>query len=503
MFTRVACSVATCAAGIYAALLRKYVFEGRRPSWPLACATGIVIEVLHLMLVFLTNPGEPARAYTVVRACTFPMIGCNGIAVALAALVLARMAGEWPRERSEAPSISQVVQARLLLLIVIGFVISSLFTFAFQGSMSRSRTDTMLLNALTDVEEDISKVSDDNLIVITRRVAFAIPSTDVATQELIDGLLEEYDVSEINVVDANGIVVATSDERFMGFDMASGAQSAEFLVLLDGRTNQLVQSYRPMTYDESTWRKYAGVRITDGFVQVGYDASRFLNDLSDNVEASVRNRHVGQDGSLVVISQDGEVIGTRWDIALDESDVDALLLAAGEESPGTVFSCGVQGETHYVSYQYVEGFLLFAMQPVVEVEQVRDASVLLMAFMEAIVFAMLFIAVYLLVRNEVVRSVWQVNGTLDQITQGDLEAEVNVRNNAEFISLSDDINVMVDSLRGAIAAEASRIDRELGYARSIQESALPSTFPPFPEVGAFDIYASMIPAREVGGDFYD
>ena len=503
MFTRVACSVATCAAGVYAAMLRKYIFEERKPSWPLACATGIVIEVLHLMLVILTNPGDPARAYFVVRACTFPMIGCNGIAVALAAVVLARMAGEWPRERAEVPSIAQVVQTHLLVVIVIGFVISSLFTYVFQGSMSRSRTSTMLLNALTDVEEDISKVSDDNLIVITRRVAFAIPSTDMATQELIDELIEEYDVSEINVVDANGIIVATSDERFMGFDMASGAQSAEFLVLLDGDTNQLVQSYRPIAFDENTWRKYAGVRIADGFVQVGYDAARFLDDLSGNVEDSVRNRHVGQDGSMVVLSQDGEVVGTRSDIVLDESDVDTLLLEASEKSPGAIFACTIQGEAHYVSYQYVEGFLLFAMQPAVEAEQSRDASVLLMAFMEAIIFAMLFIAVYLLIRNEVVRNIWKVNDTLDQITQGDLEAEVIVRNNAEFISLSDDINEMVDSLRGAISAEASRIDRELGYARAIQESALPSTFPPFPEVGAFDIYASMNPAREVGGDFYD
>lgn len=44
---------------------------------------------------------------------------------------------------------------------------------------------------------------------------------------------------------------------------------------------------------------------------------------------------------------------------------------------------------------------------------------------------------------------------------------------------------------------------ELGMAARIQESMLPSTFPAFPDRTEFDLCASMDPAREVGGDFYD
>ena len=44
---------------------------------------------------------------------------------------------------------------------------------------------------------------------------------------------------------------------------------------------------------------------------------------------------------------------------------------------------------------------------------------------------------------------------------------------------------------------------ELGMAARIQESMLPSTFPAFPDRPEFDLFASMDPAREVGGDFYD
>ncbi len=47
------------------------------------------------------------------------------------------------------------------------------------------------------------------------------------------------------------------------------------------------------------------------------------------------------------------------------------------------------------------------------------------------------------------------------------------------------------------------IRRELEIARNIQESILPRGFPAFPGRTDFDLYAAMIPAREVGGDFYD
>lgn len=47
------------------------------------------------------------------------------------------------------------------------------------------------------------------------------------------------------------------------------------------------------------------------------------------------------------------------------------------------------------------------------------------------------------------------------------------------------------------------LQRELDVARRIQQAIVPRKFPPFPERKEFEIHAEMIPAREVGGDFYD
>ena len=51
--------------------------------------------------------------------------------------------------------------------------------------------------------------------------------------------------------------------------------------------------------------------------------------------------------------------------------------------------------------------------------------------------------------------------------------------------------------------EEARIEADLSVAKSIQISALPCTFPPFPDRKDFELFASMNAAKEVGGDFYD
>lgn len=68
----------------------------------------------------------------------------------------------------------------------------------------------------------------------------------------------------------------------------------------------------------------------------------------------------------------------------------------------------------------------------------------------------------------------------------------------EMEDMANSINAMTDSLR-----EKERIGTELSLATDIQANMLPRIFPPFPEHDEFDIYATMHPAKEVGGDFYD
>ena len=70
------------------------------------------------------------------------------------------------------------------------------------------------------------------------------------------------------------------------------------------------------------------------------------------------------------------------------------------------------------------------------------------------------------------------------------------------VQISQSGNNMLEKQK-KISEKGARIETELYLANAIQKSMLPSIFPPFPEHKEIDIYAAMIPAKEVGGDFYD
>lgn len=97
----------------------------------------------------------------------------------------------------------------------------------------------------------------------------------------------------------------------------------------------------------------------------------------------------------------------------------------------------------------------------------------------------------------------------DEISRGNLEHRSAVRTDDEIGVLAESFNEMSASLQRHIAdlteitAEKERLGAELAIASQIQTDTLPRVFPPFPERREFDIYASTVPAKEVGGDFYD
>ena len=118
----------------------------------------------------------------------------------------------------------------------------------------------------------------------------------------------------------------------------------------------------------------------------------------------------------------------------------------------------------------------------------------------------------------------KLKGTASELESGNLKARAQITSMDELGQFADTFNNMAAQLdtlihnleekvaeRTAELTEANRIiskhrDRmqeELNVGREIQMSMIPLTFPPFPEREDFTVYATLQPAREVGGDFYD
>lgn len=504
-YTRLACSISTILAGVFAAVLRKYMFDNKKPKWHYCLATAIITEVVHMLMIFLTNMSDVHTAFSFVRACSLPMVAINGLSVMLAGALLSLLSEkERKSSRHNLKNISQSFQRWLLMCVTAGFLMTTVFTWALQTELAKNDANELIRLNIEDVREDILEASNKNLLELTREIASRIDFTDRTNAKLLKTLKKEFDVAEINIINQNGIITVSTHNDFLNYDMRGGEQSAEFLVLLDGVTKEYVQSYQPTSSDPTISRKYAGVVLSGGgFVQVAYDAERFQKDIDDVVIGVTRNRHIGESGALIIVGEDWNIVSDRHGNEGRNLNVTGIYIDRSTMPENKTFEAVVYGKQAFCSYIFSEGYYIVAVMPLEEAMFSRDISVYITVFMEFVVFGMLFIVVYFLIKKLVVDNMVKINKSLAMITGGNLDTVVNVRTNEEFASLSDDINSTVVTLKHYIAEAAARIDRELEFARSIQHSAIPTVFPPYPGHSEFDIYATMDTAKEVGGDFYD
>lgn len=494
-FTRVACSVSTILAGLYAATLRKFMFENKKPSWLLSFAMGVVIEVFHLTMVFITNLNTPNEAMAVVTACSAPMIIANGVSTMLASIAISVLAKEKANLRKTNERISQTIQKWLLVTVSLAFVLTTLFLYQLQKGIANTQTNSLLEIAVDEITADIKDASDENLIELTHTV-----EKEIKSGMNVSDIAKKYDIAEINIVDRNSIITDSTNKNFVGYDMKSGEQSAEFLCLLNNK-NEFAQDYGPISYDNSIMRKYAGISTNTGFIQVGYDSAHFQNDIDNEIIGITKNRHVGSTGYIIIVNENFDVVSAPSGFnlfAFDKSATNSANIKKGE-----TFKIAVNGEDSFCRFASAEGYYIVSVLPEKEANQLLEIAMYVNTYMEILIFAVLFIFVYLIIKKVVVNKIKDINSSLGKITGGNLNETIDVRSNEEFASLSDDINSTVDTLKHYIDEASARIDKELEFAKTIQNSALPNIFPAFPKRKDFDIYATMTPAKEVGGDFYD
>lgn len=399
--------------------------------------------------------------------------------------------------------ISRSFQRWLLVLVIIAFVVTTIFLWISQTKLSERNAINLLKINISDVKADISDASDRNMLKLTWEIAEDINLQDEITNELLEQLTKKYDVTEINYINEDGIIEASTYKDFLNYKMDSGKQSSEFLVLLSG-TKEYVQSYQPVSYDESIWRKYGGVVLENGgFVQVGYGSNRFKRDIDEFVVGVTRNRHVGESGCIIIVDEEWNIVSDRYGNEGKNLDVTGIYIDEDKIKVDEVFGCNVYGESCYCIYEITESYKIVAVMPKSEAALSRNVSVGVTVIMQVIVFTALFIMIFILVRKLVVDNIHRINDSLSAITDGNLDTVVDVRTHVEFEELSDDINSTVETLKKYISEAESRIDTELAFAKAIQHSSLPNVYPNYSDCEKFDIWATMHTAKEVGGDFYD
>ena len=511
-YTVVACSISTAMAGIFTVFVRHFIFDDKKGTWYYGFFLGVLVEDFHMMMSVITHIGDITNVYNnVIKVCTFPMVIANSLAVMIAIIIVNLINHEKIIEKEKRRRISGKVQLSLICSLVVSYVATSVFTNLSVRNVVQYNIKGQCENAISDVINNVDNTIDQVMQSKLSEVAYKLVTeikplekeTTARKEKLID-ILNDYsgEISEINIVGTDGFVWYSTDQydnMLDGsgrFDMEIGEQSRAFNVLLTkSESNYFIQEYREISaYDGGKSMKYAGYRFGDEeiendfcYFQIGLDAVRYHELLEDYVYECAKFRHIGEDGFVVVSDTNGKIVSTIDNCPFTES-IDKNKF----ENDGY--------KDYYTFSRFLEGYYIVAFAGAEESDSASIISFAAISLAEVFVFLLLYCILYIAVKRRVVDKIESIGNGLRQISSGNLNVKINQRDSLEFDSLSNDINKTVDTLKDFIEKEANKNKEELQFAKDIQTSVLPTSFPINEK---FEIYASMATAKSVGGDFYD
>jgi sigma-B regulation protein RsbU (phosphoserine phosphatase) len=142
------------------------------------------------------------------------------------------------------------------------------------------------------------------------------------------------------------------------------------------------------------------------------------------------------------------------------------------------------------------------------VQKLEQNAIIALAVSLILVITLAGIFAYILAKS-LTKPLAQLAESAARIGNGDLDSKITIKGNDEIAGLGNVFNKMTADIKnyienlGRVTAEKERINSELSIASEIQNDMLPKIFPKFTSHKWLAIFAKMVPAKQVGGDFYD
>ena len=346
------------------------------------------------------------------------------------------------------------------------------------------------------------------------------------------------------------IYIGTEDGIMVSYDKDSQLAAGEenrYYEYKDASWYKLGKETKECTFTDTYWDRYGrGLTITC-VCPVYNDKGRFLgcaamdilmNDLnnamvSDGIEDPMVATMLDKDGGIIA---SGDIDPKSEEVInIFDDNYNGYLKSIGRsilDSDSGVVQTGEGDDAVYVAYAKIEltGWRLCIKSPVATVlkpaNMIRESintntdqvvAAVTQGVLDAIQRSLLLVAMILVIvtlttgriSSKITNPIKRLEKDVLDISAGDIEKRTNVDTDDEIGSLARSFNHMTDSLQKYIAdlrdvtAREERIASELAVATNIQASMLPMDFDKFSARDGFMIYATMTPAKEVGGDFYD
>ena len=343
-------------------------------------------------------------------------------------------------------------------------------TWTVGTRQAERKTEAMLDYAVGDMRLTMDGVIDTLLEHLASAAVRHFEKAAAYSVEDVVHVASAFDIDEVNVVDRAGRIIATNDPDCLGVDMNAKEVTRQFAELTNGVAKVVSQPFRRHAYADYR-RKYLGVPFPggDGYVQIGLDEHRMAKMISSQL-SFLFDAEIGETVCYLCADvKTGEIV-SRWleddmpqtlgQLGFDPSKIPNAaepLLDEGGGAAGTTFRQTLSGRLVFCRSFVFGGYRFIMIEPESEFYGTRDMIAAAMAVLLALVLG------------------------------GFAFALMRISGDAE-------------RLKAFYAAEDAARAKDMEIAKTIQASALPVPLGANPY---FRLSASMNPAKDVGGDFYD
>jgi hypothetical protein len=196
-------------------------------------------------------------------------------------------------------------------------------------------------------------------IAIARTVVETLDNTpgQITTEKLLR-ISEPLDIIELSVANSNGIIIASSVPKYIGFDYKLYEPTKVYMKLTDGTLTVLSEEPRASVLNDDVGdlipgdiNHYTGIaRKNGGFIQIGFNAGvigRLKEEI--NVYKAIKEMKIGQNGFGMVLSDTSGVLGEDWYKTVSSGNGFAWL--------------NIDGKQYYAAYKNENGNTVVALVP--------------------------------------------------------------------------------------------------------------------------------------------
>lgn len=347
-----------------------------------------------------------------------------------------------------------IITSAILLILLINFLFRLRWLEAQQLNTFLTKTEQVIHTMENNSQElaELNKSLDTDYLTRAKAAAYVMDhqkevSLNVKEMQYLAKLLN---VDELHVIDEKGFIVSGSVSKYIGIDMDDHKQTREFLSLLesDDKDAYLIQDPQPNAA-ENKIMKYVGVvrKGQKGIVQVGFEPVRQMEAQSRNTYEYIFSKFPTDAGEelFAVDCRSGKILGHSDGLDKTFTGGYYQLEELAECTEGAYVE-GENGRVMYVAARRYGDVMICGTVPRKQIFR-RLWNDVLVAFLYLLIIeiAVLFLLNYL-VKRKVVNGIHSIIGSLDAITEGNLDTTVGVGGNPEFEKLSHGINAMVKSI---------------------------------------------------------